>query len=80
MERVQVRFPKKQLKRLRKDVKKGEYPSLSEAIRDKVRKSYILEAVLEMREATEEIERENALKELEKTREEIYGKLKKSSN
>lgn len=69
MEKVQVRFPPEDLRKIEKEVKEGKYPNKSEAIRDKVRKSYILEAIVHMREATENLDEEEELEKLEKTRE-----------
>ncbi|MFW5946818.1 MAG: ribbon-helix-helix domain-containing protein [Candidatus Natronoplasma sp.] len=72
MEKVQVRFPTEDLRKIEKEVEEGKYPNKSEAIRDKVRKSYILEAIVHMREATEGLDEEEELKKLEKTREKKY--------
>ncbi len=83
MERVQVRLPDEDLERIGEEVKKGRYPNKSEAIRDKLRKSYILEAMVNMRNATEGLDREEMLKQLEETREEMYAeeqREKDSSN
>lgn len=80
MERVQVRFPSEDLKKIEKEVEEGKYPNKSEAIRDKVRKSYLLEAIIQMREATEGMDREKALKELNATRAEKYEEFKEKEN
>lgn len=79
MEKVQVRFPEDDLKKLRREVDEGKYPTMSEAIRDKVRKSFLLEAIVHMREATEEMDLDEALTDLEATREEQYAEFKESS-
>lgn len=68
MEKVQVRFPEDDLEKLKQEVEAGKYPSLSEAIRDKVRKSYLLEAIVHMREATEGMDEDEALAALDATR------------
>ncbi|MFW6142055.1 MAG: hypothetical protein ACOC53_05790 [Candidatus Saliniplasma sp.] len=75
MEKVHVRFPPEDLRRIEKEVK---YPNKSEAIRDKARKSYILEAIVHMREAAEDLDEE--LKNLENTREKKYDEYKNSSH
>lgn len=80
MERVQVRFPSEDLKKIEKEVEEGKYPNKSEAIRDKVRKSYLLEAMIQMREATEGMDREKALKELNANRAEKYEEFKEKEN
>lgn len=80
MEKVQVRFPQEDLKRINKEVKEGKYPSKSEAIRDKVRKSYLLEAIVHMRTATEDLDKEESLEKLEETRAKKYEKFKESSS
>ncbi|MEF8836159.1 MAG: ribbon-helix-helix domain-containing protein [Candidatus Thermoplasmatota archaeon] len=72
MEKVQVRFPPEDLRKIEKEVEEGKYPNKSEAIRDKVRKSYILEAIIYMKEATEGLDEEEELEKLEKTREKKY--------
>lgn len=72
MEKVQVRFPEEDLRKIEREVEEGRYPNRSEAIRDKIRKSYLLEAIVHMREATEGMDREEALTELEATREAHY--------
>jgi Arc/MetJ-type ribon-helix-helix transcriptional regulator len=69
MEKIQVRFPSEDLERIEDEVAAGKYPNRSEAIRDKVRKSYLLESIVQMREATEGMDREDALAALETTRE-----------
>lgn len=79
MEKVQVRFPEDDLKKLRREVDEGKYPTMSEAIRDKVRKSFLLEAIVHMREATEGMDLDEALTDLEATREEQYAEFKESS-
>lgn len=79
MEKVQVRFPEEDLEKLRQEVDAGKYPTMSEAIRDKVRKSYILEAIVHMREATEGMDVAEALADLEATREEQYAEFKEGS-
>jgi len=79
MEKVQVRFPPEDLRRIEKEVEQGKYPNKSEAIRDKVRKSYILEAIVHMREATEGLDEEDELRKLDKIRDKKYEKHKKSS-
>ncbi len=71
MEKVQVRFPPEDIRRIEKEVEEGKYPNKSEAIRDKVRKSYILESIVQMREAIEDLEEEE-LERLEKIREKKY--------
>ena len=76
MEKVQVRFPPEDLRKIEKEVEEGKYPNKSEAIRDKVRKSYILESIVHMREATEGLDEEEELKKLEKTIEKIAQGLK----
>jgi len=43
METLQIRLTKEQLKQIDERVKRGEYPSRSEAIRDFVRKAEFLE-------------------------------------
>jgi Arc/MetJ-type ribon-helix-helix transcriptional regulator len=45
MQTVQVRLTKEQLRLIDEKVKRGEYPSRSEAIRDYVRKAELLELV-----------------------------------
>jgi len=47
---VQVRFPSKELKRIDNYVKKGEYSSRSEFIRDAVRKAEMLRSLQILRE------------------------------
>ena len=69
MEKIQVRFPSEDLERIEDEVAAGKYPNRSEAIRDKVRKSCLLESIVQMREATEGMDREDALAALEMTRE-----------
>lgn len=80
MEKVQVRFPREELKRIDEEVREGKYPSKSEAIRDKVRKSYLLEAIIHMRTATEGLDEKESLKKLDATRAEQYERIKKSSS
>ena len=46
MKKVQVRFPPEDLRKIEKEVEEGKYPNKSGAIRDKVRKSYILETIV----------------------------------
>lgn len=75
-----MRFPSEDLRRIEKEVKEGKYPNKSEAIRDKVRKSYILEAIVYMREATENLDEEEELEKLEKIRDRKYEEYKKSSS
>ena len=75
-----MRFPPEELRRIEKEVKEGKYPNKSEAIRDKVRKSYILEAIVHMREATEDLDEEDEVERLEKTRDRKYEEYKKSSS
>lgn len=79
MEKVQVRFPEDDLKKLRQEVDDGKYPNMSEAVRDKVRKSYLLEAIVHMREATEGVDVDEALADLDATREEHYAEFKQRS-
>ncbi|MFP4052141.1 MAG: ribbon-helix-helix domain-containing protein [Thermoplasmata archaeon] len=76
MKKVQVRFLPEDLRKIEKEVKEGKYPNKSEAIRDKVRKSYILEAIVYMREATEGLDEEEELEKLEKTREKTESCLR----
>ncbi len=45
MQPVQIRLTKEQLKLIDEKVKRGEYPSRSEAIRDYVRKAELLELI-----------------------------------
>ncbi len=80
MEKVQVRFPPEDIRRIEKEVEEGKYPNKSEAIRDKVRKSYILESIVHMREATEGLDKEEELERLEKIREKTYEEYKESSS
>ena len=47
---VQVRFPSEELERIDSYVKKGEYPSRAEFIRDAVRKAEMIKALKEMRD------------------------------
>jgi Arc/MetJ-type ribon-helix-helix transcriptional regulator len=61
MEKVQIRFPSEDLERIEQEVETGKFPNRSEAIRNKVRKSYFLEAIVEMREATDGTDRDAAL-------------------
>lgn len=75
MERVQVRFPEEDLERLGEEVEEGRYPNKSEAIRDKIRKSYILEAILRMRDATEGMDREELIEGLDEVRREKYDEF-----
>ena len=79
MEKVQVRFPSEDLKRIEQEVEAGKYPNRSEAIRDKVRKSYLLEAIVQMREATEGMDRDDALAALEATREAHFDEFTSDS-
>lgn len=79
MEKVQVRFPKDDLETLRREVDEGVYPNLSEAIRDKVRKSYQLQAMVHMREATEGMDHDEALSALEETRAQYYAEFTANS-
>lgn len=79
MERVQVRIPDEDLEKIKEEVEKGRYPNKSEAIRDKIRKSYLFQAILNMREATEDVDKKEALRELEKVREEKYEDFKDSN-
>lgn len=79
MEKIQVRFPDDDLDRLEDEVAAGKYPNRSEAIRDKVRKSYLLEAIVQMREATDEMNRNDALAELDATREAHYDEFTSDS-
>ncbi|KXB08310.1 hypothetical protein AKJ56_01565 [candidate division MSBL1 archaeon SCGC-AAA382N08] len=80
MEKVQVRFPRKDLEKIEREVEEGKYPNKSEAIRDKVRKSYILEAIVQMRKATEDMNQDKALKKLNATRAEKYEEFKKEKS
>lgn len=80
MEKVQVRFPQEYLNKIEDEVREGKYPNKSEAIRDKVRRSYLLESIVHMKEATEGLDEEEALKKLDATRAEKYEKVKKSSS
>lgn len=68
MEKIQVRFPAGDLEKIRSEVEAGQYPSVSEAVRDKVRKSYLLEAIVHMREAAEGMDEADALAALDATR------------
>lgn len=79
MEKVQVRFPEDDLEKLKQEVDGGKYPTMSEAIRDKVRKSYLLEAIVHMREATEEMNQADALEALDATREQQYAEFTDNS-
>lgn len=55
-------------------------PNKSEAVRDKIRKSHILEAMLNMEEAVEGLDRAEELAELDKIRKKKYEELKESSS
>lgn len=78
VERIQVRFPEHDLEQIRAEVENGRYPNTSEAVRDKVRKSYLLEAMLHMRTATEDLDQEEALQQLEQTRRELHAETNDS--
>lgn len=79
MERVQVRLPEQDLERIGEEVEEGKYPNQSEAIRDKIRKSYLLEAVVNMRRATEGLDQDDLMEELEEVREAKYAEFSEGS-
>lgn len=70
MKNVQVRFPEEQLKFIDQMVKEGKYASRSEAIRDCVRKTELLEVMEKFTQLTQQVglTKEEALKELEAIR------------
>lgn len=70
MKNVQVRFPEEQLKFIDRLVKEGKYPSRSEAIRDCVRKTELIELMEKFTQLTQRVglTKEEALKELETIR------------
>lgn len=68
-----MRLPEEDLERIEEEVESGKYPNRSEAIRDKVRKSFILDAINYMRKATEGLDKEEELERLEEIREEMHG-------
>ena len=80
MEKVQIRLPSEDIERIEREVETGKYPNRSEAIRDKVRKSYFLEAIVEMREATDGTDRDAALERLEGTREAYFEGFTRGSD
>jgi len=77
METVQVRFPRKELEELDREVKIGRYPSRSEAIRDMVRRAALFDVMKEFMELAkqEKIKREDIEQDREKLREECYEEM-----
>jgi Arc/MetJ-type ribon-helix-helix transcriptional regulator len=80
MEKVQVRFTEHDLEKIEDEVEQGKYPTRSEAIRDKVRKSYLLEAIVQMHEATAGMDQDDALAALDETREAHYDEFTSNSD
>jgi Arc/MetJ-type ribon-helix-helix transcriptional regulator len=70
MQTVQVRLTKEQLKLIDAKVKRGEYPSRSEAIRDYLRKAEFLELFSRFLEVTGQ--KPFTMKELEQTRAKVW--------
>ena len=76
METLQIRLPKKQITRLDREVKGGEYRSRSEAIRVALEKLSFLASMDALRDILRKggLGEKEGLKELEKIRTEIYRK------
>ena len=70
METVQIRLTKEQLKIIDEKVKRGEYPSRSEAIRDYVRKAEFLELFNRFLDLTSK--KPVTQKDLERIREKVW--------
>ena len=70
METVQIRLTKEQLKIIDEKVKRGEYPSRSEAIRDYIRKAAFLELFNRFLDLTRK--KPVTQKDLERIREEVW--------
>ncbi|MFW6197139.1 MAG: ribbon-helix-helix domain-containing protein [Thermoplasmatota archaeon] len=77
MKSVQVRFPPEELKRIDKLVKKGEYPSRSEFIRDAVRKAEMIRTLKDLRELMkdENVSPEDLIESGKETRDKIYKEM-----
>ena len=77
MKSVQVRFPPEELKRIDELVKKGEYPSRSEFIRDAVRKAEMIRTLKELRGLMEDEDMtvEDLIESGKETREKIYEEM-----
>lgn len=80
IEKVQVRFTEHDLEKIENEVEQGKYPTRSEAIRDKVRKSYLLEAIVQMHEATADMDHDDALAALDETQEAHYDEFTNDSD
>lgn len=72
MQTVQVRLTEEQLKLIDEKVKRGEYPSRSEAIRDYIRKAEFLELFSRFVEVTSR--KPFTLSELERARAQVWQK------
>lgn len=70
MQTVQVRLTEEQLKLIDEKVRRGEYPSRSEAIRDYVRKAEFLELFSQFIEVTSQ--KPFTMKELKQTRTKVW--------
>lgn len=72
MQTVQVRLTEEQLRLIDEKVKRGEYPSRSEAIRDYIRKAELLELLSRFFEVTGQ--KPFTMEELEQTRAKVWQK------
>jgi len=74
---VQVRFPPEELKRIDSYIKKGEYSSRAEFIRDAVRKAEMLRSLQILREIIKEegITEKNLLEGGKKVRERLFKEM-----
>lgn len=77
MESVQVRFPSEELKRIDQYVKRGEYPSRSEYIRDAVRKAEMINILRDLRELMkeEDLTEEELIESGKEIREKLYQEM-----
>jgi len=77
MESVQIRFPSEELKRIDSYVKRGEYHSRSEFIRDAVRKAEMIQALKDILKIMEKegITEEDLHKGGKAIREKIFSEM-----
>lgn len=71
---IQIRLPEGQLKRLDERIKKGEFKSRSEAVREYIQRMEFLSLVREFQKITEKgkVDKKSVLSNLERVRQEIY--------
>lgn len=77
MESVQIRFPSEELKRIDQYVKRGEYPSRSEYIRDAVRKAEMINILRDLRGLMkeEDLTEEELIESGKEIREKLYHEM-----